>query len=196
MKLGHTLYLCLLFGALEVSGFAQAKTSPKPKEETPALPMIDCQRLLSALDTDHDGFVTLDEWNRFFANHDDNKDGRLSADEFQNEAAQTPDKPDYVKAREALFARLDKDKSGTITPSEWPAKEKSFRRLDADGNGSLSLEEFLSTNGRYWNELFENWDSNGDRLLSREEWLDTEESFKRLDRDHNGVIDRFEFYSR
>ncbi len=129
-------------------------------------------------------------------NHDDNKDDRLSSDELKDEATQAPDKPDFVKARETLFAKLDRDKSGTISRSEWPANERSFRRLDVDGSGSLSREEFLSTAGRYWNELFENWDSNGDRLLSRNEWLDTEESFDRMDRDHNGVIDRMEFYSR
>jgi Ca2+-binding EF-hand superfamily protein len=140
--------------------------------------------------------VTLLEWNEFFGSRDINKDNKISPDEFQREAPQAIEKPEYVKEREALFGKLDADKSESLARSEWLASERSFRRLDANADGSLSQEEFLSPNGRFWNELFENWDSNGDRLISRIEWLDTAASFNRLDRDHNGVLDRFEFYTR
>jgi Ca2+-binding EF-hand superfamily protein len=43
--------------------------------------------------------------------------------------------------------------------------------------------------------LFENIDANRDLVISRQEWLDTEESFKRLDRDRDGVVTSREFYT-
>jgi Ca2+-binding EF-hand superfamily protein len=196
MKFGYALFFCLIAVFTTPGGYPQAKTTQETQGTRTTLPTLDCGLLLDAIDTDGDGIVTLLEWNEFFQSRDLNKDGKITPDEFRREAPQVLDKPDYIKEREALFEKLDADKSGAISRSEWPANDRSFRRIDGDGNGSLNKEEFLSSNGRFWNELFENWDSNGDHLLSRNEWLDTAASFIRLDRDRNGVIDRFEFYTR
>jgi Ca2+-binding EF-hand superfamily protein len=59
----------------------------------------------------------------------------------------------------------------------------------------LSREEFLSDRGRWWNEIFENLDFDGNNAISRSEWLDSDASFDRLDRDHNGIITKQEFYN-
>jgi Ca2+-binding EF-hand superfamily protein len=196
MRFGHALLFCLLALLATPASYPQAQTTQVTQGARTTLPTLDCGLLLDAIDTDGDGIVTLLEWNEFFQSRDLNKDGKISPDEFKREAPQAIDKPDYVKEREVLFGKLDADKSESISRSEWLANDRSFRRLDANADGSLSQEEFLSPNGRFWNELFENWDSNGDRVISRNEWLDTAASFDRLDRDHNGVLDRFEFYTR
>jgi Ca2+-binding EF-hand superfamily protein len=100
----------------------------------------------------------------------------------------------FDPAIDDLFARLDADKDGSISRQEWHGTEKAFKHIDADGNDSLSREEFRSPNARAWNEVFKDIDVNKDELITRGEWLDTEEAFKRLDRDHNGVITEREFY--
>jgi hypothetical protein len=158
---------------------------------------FNCADVLKRLDTDRDGYLTRNEWERFFDDHDTNADGRLSQDEVQpnsrreeNEEALRPD-----QGRLMAFERLDANKNDAIESSEWPGREEAFRNMDANHDGSLSREEFLSRNGRYWNEKFENLDFNGDKLITRSEWLDSDLSFDRLDRDHNGVVERHEYYN-
>jgi hypothetical protein len=153
--------------------------------------------LLRQLDTDRDGFISQKEWNDFFPARDQNGDRRLSSEEIQSGLNQKVSE-EILGAnygRLAAFARLDANRNDGIDASEWPGKNKDFRYLDANQNDSLSREEFLSKNGRWWNETFENLDFNGDKIIIRSEWLDSDASFDRLDRNRNGAIDRREFYS-
>jgi hypothetical protein len=96
--------------------------------------------------------------------------------------------------RLAAFRRMDANKNDAIDPAEWPGNKRDFAYLDANHNVSLSREEFLAKNGRWWNQTFENLDFNGDKIIVRSEWLDSDASFNRLDRDSNGAIERKEFY--
>jgi len=186
---------------LQIVLFSQAKQSaPAPKQANTGRASwagFNSAELLRQVDANHDGIITRDEWERFFADVDTNGDGRITVDEMQSIQRKTASE-DSLSAdygRLAAFERLDTNKNDAIELSEWPGKEKDFRMLDADHNGSLSREEFLSRNGRWWNEPFENLDFNGDKVITRSEWLDSDASFDRLDRDHNGVIDRQEFYN-
>jgi Ca2+-binding EF-hand superfamily protein len=191
--------LALMF--LQTGLFSQAKQNapaPKPASTNRTLwSGFVSADLLRQLDADQDGTITRDEWDHFFADHDTNADNRLSLDELKSIRARGADEdslgPDY--GRLAAFERLDVNKNDAIERSEWPGKEKDFRLMDADRNGSLSREEFLSRTGRWWNETFENLDFNGDKAITHSEWLDSEASFDRLDRNHNGAIDRQEFYN-
>jgi Ca2+-binding EF-hand superfamily protein len=186
---------------LQIGLFSQAKQTVAPSKPASANRTLwagfNSAELLRQVDADQDGAIARDEWERFFADHDTNADNRLSADELKSVRARGADEdslgPDY--GRLAAFERLDNNKNDAIDRSEWPGKEKDFRMMDSDHNGSLSREEFLSRTGRWWNEIFENMDFNGDQVITRSEWLDSDASFDRLDRDHNGVIDRTEFYN-
>jgi Ca2+-binding EF-hand superfamily protein len=181
---------------------AQAKKSPDQPRRTVFPERVswagfDTRQLLQEIDADRDGVITRDEWERFFQDHDDNKDGHLTAEEMQPAGRQGESdeavNPDY--ARETAFHRLDANKDDVMKRNEWPGNDRLFKRMDANRDGVISLEEFLSRNGRYWNVLFEDLDFNGDGIITRNEWLDSEVAFRRLDHDRNGVIDRFEFYT-
>lgn len=165
------------------AGFAQEKLNPELNSLRP-------------IDTDRDGNITREEWNRYFADKDENRDGILSKEEVEvgiREAPRVgPFPPD--PAVDALFTKLDQDKDGMITQAEWTGSKRHFRHADADGDGKVSQQEFRSPKARFWNQLFEEMDTNADRIITSAEWLDTEDAFKRLDRDRDGVITGREFY--
>lgn len=170
---------------------------PQTGYGSPAYPPdVDFGELLRQMDSDRDGSITINEWERFFFNHDTNADTRLSLDEIQAFAHRKGDEreQDPDSARLAAFDRLDVDDNGGIDLAEWPGNKKDFQLMDADHNRLLSREEFLSRKARWWNETFENLDFDKNKIITRSEWLDSKESFDSLDRDHNGVIERREFY--
>jgi Ca2+-binding EF-hand superfamily protein len=158
---------------------------------------VNCEELFQRLDADHDGAITSEEWQRFFRDSDDNKDGLLTPAEIPQSmsADEKGASDDADSGREQGFDRLDVNKDGSIERSEWPGNDKVFKRIDANRDGVLSREEFLSRNGRFWNITFEDLDFNRDGIVSHSEWLDSDQAFQRLDRDGNGTIDRWEFYN-
>ncbi len=150
--------------------------------------------LVRRIDADRDGFITRDEWNRYFANNDENKDGMLSRDEAAGKEGQERGGYPVDPAVDERFAKLDTDKDGTISAIEWKGTKRAFAHIDADRDGLITREEYRSPNARSWNEVFANMDVNRDRLITRSEWQDTDDAFKRLDRDRNGVLSEREFY--
>jgi Ca2+-binding EF-hand superfamily protein len=190
--------LALIFSAVQI--FAQSKEgAPAPQSDrgSPAYPAgSDLGGLLRLMDTNRDGAISLNEWEKFFFDHDTDADTRLSQEEIRAFSSRTSGESDQDPdaARLAAFDRLDADKNGGIDLAEWPGNKKDFQLFDADRNRLLSREEFMSRKARWWNETFENLDFDKNKIITRSEWLDSKESFDRLDRDHNGVIDRIEFY--
>jgi Ca2+-binding EF-hand superfamily protein len=156
---------------------------------------IDCASFLSKIDSDNDGYISMQEWEDFFADQDANNDQRLARDEILSVSRPASGEKAQDQGRISAFERLDANKNNKIDPTEWPGKAKDFRYIDSNHDKFISREEFLSPNGRWWNETFENLDLNGDGVISRSEWMDSEDSFKKLDRDHNGAIDRNELYN-
>ncbi|MDR1726664.1 MAG: hypothetical protein LBT74_01825 [Acidobacteriota bacterium] len=102
---------------------------------------------------------------------------------------------EFEDVRADFFARIDADESGKIEVAEWPGRKKAFRLLDVNRDGGVTFVEFQSRKARFWNQVFENIDLDGNRMITRDEWMDVSSGFDRLDRDKNGIIDRSEFYS-
>jgi len=107
---------------------------------------------------------------RWFDSLDVNRDGFLTPQEAETAGA-------------AEFARIDKDKSGTITITEYladspDASEDEVRRIRnrfavmdrrGDGNGVVSKEEFIN----FAKFVISIADQNHDGKLSRQEFIDS-----------------------
>jgi Ca2+-binding EF-hand superfamily protein len=193
-----TMILLILGGA---SAFSKEKmkpnSNPKGSKAEVSLSPIQFEDLKTQIDVDKDGFITQDEWNQFFLRLDENKDNRLSFEEVQgalrSQKEDTSADPD--SARIAAFNRLDADKNGVIDFKEWLGKKRTFRYLDLNHDNVINKEEFASKNARWWNMVFEDLDLDGNKVITRSEWMDSDREFDRLDRNHNGGIERKEFYS-
>jgi Ca2+-binding EF-hand superfamily protein len=193
----------LIFGGAQLFSKDTKNTNSAPqvsqisREMVSEIP-ISFAELQTQIDVDKDGFVTQEEWNQFFLKADENMDKRLSFEEIQHAFRQEKEaaKADFITVRKAAFVRLDANKNGTIEFSEWPGKKRkrSFRYLDLNHDGVLSLEEFTSQNAHWWNIVFEDLDFDRNRVITRSEWMDLDSEFDRLDRNHNGGIERKEFY--
>ncbi len=106
----------------------------------PALPASDPD-LLSGLDTDHDGTVSLDEAKKaaevMFNKLDRDHDGTLTRRELRGR----------LSAKE--FAAADTDKDGTLSKAEYLAiVEQRFKAADTDNDGTLTRRELRSSAGR------------------------------------------------
>ena len=120
--------------------------------------------------------------------------GVLSSDEIEEVAVAKNVADVFKDVRADSFARFDGDGKGYMDAREWPGRNRAFRLMDSDRNGRVTLEEFQSLRNRWRNRTFENLDINGNRTITRDEWMDIPEDFDRLDRNKDGMIERHEFY--
>jgi Ca2+-binding EF-hand superfamily protein len=140
-----------------------------------------------------------DKFIQFF---DDNQDGTVTIDEF-NESA---------KAR---FKRMDMDGNGQVTDQEFEQYVQSRRadhrqryvsRIDRNGDGKVSKEEFIAHNTQMAERKFSYMDKDSDGLVSSDEF-DTarmkkygrrpggKRIFEHIDGDGNGTLTQQESFT-
>jgi Ca2+-binding EF-hand superfamily protein len=145
-------------------------------------------RGLARFDRDGNGAVTRDEMRTTtleqFDKMDTNRDGRLTTDEIQ--AAQ--------KERAAKhFAKKDANNDGKLERSEVPRMpDEVFARLDTNKDGALTPDELAAGHGRFQNHplgRFQREDTNNDGAISKDEALaSADKRFARMDANGDGVI--------
>jgi Ca2+-binding EF-hand superfamily protein len=130
--------------------------------------------------------VIADQAKGLFELADTDGDGRLSVRELRN----------MVK----LLDQLDQDGDGLLAPSEVPRHYRGTFEQGAVGSQRSDLRQFVTfsisgrrstpppqvrTRGPLW---FRKMDLNQDGDVSRKEWLGTDEEFRKIDTDGDGLI--------
>ncbi|MDJ0920533.1 MAG: EF-hand domain-containing protein [Henriciella sp.] len=111
---------------------------------------------LEAFDTNGDGAISMAEIeagrDARFAEADTNSDGGISYEEFVAQSEQRRAER-QIRRQEQMFARLDANADGLVTPDEMEARgkgrlEKMFEQADTDQDGVLSAEELEAAKER------------------------------------------------
>ncbi|WP_305909564.1 EF-hand domain-containing protein [Methylomarinum sp. Ch1-1] len=140
------------------------------------------QRYLS-MDGNEDGDVSIDELKRYSIERlknwrqkkhvkmDFDRDGVVSKQEFIDHAA---------KQAERRFNGLDKNQDGRLDQEEYGQahladKERLLESIDNNRDGAVDAEEHAELIGRW----FEKLDSDGDKVISSDEWQGHLRAFKR-----------------
>lgn len=120
--------------------------------------------------------------------------------------------PLHAQAARMRFENMDQNRDGVITRAEWRGSTRSFEVHDWNGDGRLSGQEVAigAHRGANWEEAdhapnrferfvswtttgFNNLDHNRDRRITSNEWHYDLETFRRVDRNRDGALDRSEF---
>lgn len=100
-------------------------------------------KFFQTADKNSDGKIVAAEWPQDgrlkFEKADANGDGAVTADELGKAHKPRDGKPDESKGR---FVRLDTDKDGKLSVTEWNAMgDKMFARLDDNKDGKITKDE-------------------------------------------------------
>jgi len=99
------------------------------------------------------------------------------------------------------FRGMDRNGDGVITRKEWNGNDVSFRNHDWNGDGVLSGPEVRPgaerpNDPRPDRDRFRELDGDRNGVITWDEWRGTRAEFDRLDRNHDGRLNREEFSRR
>jgi Ca2+-binding EF-hand superfamily protein len=154
------------------------------------------QRFLG-YDMNNDTRVAASEWpgdRRLFDRLDTNNDGYLTMQEYAQGAGF---RLDSQGGAPYAFANIDNNRDGWITRNEWNLGSNDFNRLDVNRDNRISRFEFENDTASYQDTRspgqFVNLDANRDGWISRGEWRTSAAEFNRFDTNNDNRISRFEF---
>ncbi|MGE5476587.1 MAG: EF-hand domain-containing protein [Bacteroidales bacterium] len=132
---------CLFALLVPVAALAQTGEGKSPAGPAPSAQV---RRMMTEMDTDHDGFVSREEFlaaharaDKMFEQLDSNHDGAISRDEFMAGHG--------GQGRAERFRVLDTNGDGRITREELDARRNArFDALDTNKDGKLSPQELRS----------------------------------------------------
>lgn len=131
------------------------------------------QQRYQEMDADHNGTVSIEEFERYneqrhknfkqkkFAKLDSNHDGVVSKQEYMDRAA---------KRAERHFGKMDKNQDGQLSEQELSAKHKMKKRkllkkMDKNQDGQITPEEHAEMTQHWFSRL----DDNQDKVISGDE---------------------------
>jgi Ca2+-binding EF-hand superfamily protein len=140
----RVLIIALAMTSATPLAFAQAlpKAGPMPSTAQPMAPGAMPQRpsRFDEIDTNHDGFITRDEFlaseKKRFEEFDTNHDGKIDAKEI---ASSPPLMERNVKTAERMLKQWDANGDGIVTTDEYDkAAQDRFAKQDKEGTGKIS----------------------------------------------------------
>ena len=140
------------------------------------------------IDRNNDGRIVPNEWYygpESFRRADRDRNGVLSAAEFQNSGQWDDDRDDR-------FEYLDMNHNGRIERREWHGSADAFDWLDRDRDNVLTRTEVLGDGSTAF-DGFGSLDGNNNGRLEPAEWRWSLTSFNRYDTNNDGWVSRREF---
>jgi hypothetical protein len=127
-----------------------AKPAAPPAMSTPATGDDAQPNRFDEVDTNHDGFISRDEFmaaeKARFAEYDTNHDGKIDPKEI---AASPPLMKRNEQIAERMVKQWDQDGDGVVTAAEYQKHaEEGFARQDRDGSGKLTRAAMMGGRGR------------------------------------------------
>ena len=188
---------------LDKSGDGQitpVEYNPRLQDKTAA---SDLEQRLMLLDKNGDGVLTADEvperMKAMFDRGDANHDGKLTKDEIAAMSGKMADPQGRPVGRgnfmsmDPIVIALDVDKDGVISAAEIAQAPAALKTLDTDGDGVLAANEIRmkqQTPRQRADHLFDEWDTNQDKKLTKEEMPDRMQAqFESIDTNHDGSVD-------
>jgi Ca2+-binding EF-hand superfamily protein len=162
---------------------------------------------IASFDRNKDGLIQVEEYpgdKTVFRGFDKNKDGALSLDEVavmaEEEIADIRKKMKSPNRYEFLVL-FDSDKDNNVGLDEYDGPMAEFRKYDKDGDGVVTYEELypekMMERMKKYEEMgpkpedltiLETMDADKDGKVERKEFKGTEDAWKRLDRNGDGVV--------
>jgi Ca2+-binding EF-hand superfamily protein len=196
-------------GKITRAEFLEVSTRPaKLRHPTPMRdPYWRAKNDLATFDKNKDGVIEREEYpgdQAKFRKYDKNKDGALSPDEIQamaeDEIADIKKKMENPNRYEFLVL-FDSDKDNNVDLAEYDGPMEVFKKFDKNGDGVVTYDELypekMAERMKKEEEMgpkpedltiLETMDKNRDGKVTREEFKGTDDAFKRLDRNGDGVI--------
>lgn len=188
---------------LEISARPPKLRHPSPMRDAVARARQD----MTIFDKNKDGIIQKDEYpgdQVKFRKFDRNKDGALSLAETMSMAEEEiADIRDKMKSpnRYEFLVLFDIDKDGNVSSDEYDGPSAEFKRYDKDADGVVTYDELYPEKmmeRMKKNEdagpkpedlsILETMDKDKDGKVVRSEFKGTEDAWKRLDRNGDGVV--------
>lgn len=182
------------------SQITSAEYNPRLEDKTAS---SDLEQRLMLLDKNGDGVLTADEvperMKPLFERGDANHDGKLTKEEIAAMSGKQADPQGRPIGRgnftsmDPVMIALDVDKDGILSATEIANAPVALKTLDKDGDGTLSAAELRmrqQTPRQRAEHLFDEWDTNKDGALIKEEMPDRMQAqFETIDTNHDGKVD-------
>jgi len=145
-------------------------------------------------DMNNDNRVARNEWPgdaRLFARLDSDRDGYITMQEYAQGSGYSLDALGGPAFR---FSNIDANNDGWVTRNEWTMTNADFDRLDINRDNRISRFEFENDTASYDDfRQFTSYDANRDGWLTRAESRMSNVQFDQFDTNNDNRISRFEF---